>query len=75
MLQTAHLFLQLVDALHAEYNAAATSTITIKWQSSDSFEKNLERIITQKYLAIYLMVKRLGLNIAVRDIHAFSLQF
>ena len=42
-----------VDALHAEYNAAATSTITIKWQSSDSFEKNLERIITQKYLAIY----------------------
>ena len=42
-----------VDALHAEYNAAATSTITIKWESSDSFEKNLERIITQKYLAIY----------------------
>ncbi len=30
-----------VDALHAEYNAAATSTITIKWQSSDSFEKNV----------------------------------
>lgn len=42
-----------VDAIHAEYNAAATSTITIKWESSDSFEKNLERIITQKYLAIY----------------------
>ena len=42
-----------VDALHSEFNATATSTITIKWESSDSFEKNLERIITQKYLAIY----------------------
>ena len=42
-----------VDAQHSEYNATAASTITIKWQSSDTFEKNLERIITQKYLAIY----------------------
>ena len=42
-----------IDAQHSEYNATAASTITIKWQSSDTFEKNLERIITQKYLAIY----------------------
>lgn len=27
--------------------------VTVAWQSSDSFEKNLERIITQKYIAIY----------------------
>lgn len=29
------------------------STITIKWNSGDSFERTLERIITQKYLAMY----------------------
>lgn len=29
------------------------SDITIAWSSSDSFEKKLERIITQKYIAIY----------------------
>lgn len=29
------------------------STVTIKYNTSDSFEINLERIITQKYLAIY----------------------
>ena len=43
-----------VDALHAEYDTPATSTITIKWETGASnFERNLERIITQKYLAIY----------------------
>ena len=43
-----------VDALHPEYDTPATSTITIKWETGVSnFERNLERIITQKYLAIY----------------------
>ena len=43
-----------VDVLHAEYDTPATSTITIKWETGASnFERNLERIITQKYLAIY----------------------
>ena len=43
-----------VDALHPEYDTPATSTITIKWETGASnFERNLERIITQKYLAIY----------------------
>lgn len=43
-----------VDVLHSEYNTPATSTITIKWETGASnFERNLERIITQKYLAIY----------------------
>lgn len=32
---------------------AAMSTITIKWNDSDSFETNLERIITQKWIAMY----------------------
>ena len=43
-----------VDVLHSEYDTPATSTITIKWETGASnFERNLERIITQKYLAIY----------------------
>lgn len=29
------------------------STVTIKWDNSATFEKNLERIITQKWIAIY----------------------
>ncbi|MCT4217189.1 SusD/RagB family nutrient-binding outer membrane lipoprotein [Elizabethkingia anophelis] len=29
------------------------STITIKWNDSDSFEKKLERIITQKWIAVF----------------------
>ncbi|NIG56789.1 RagB/SusD family nutrient uptake outer membrane protein [Chitinophaga sp. Cy-1792] len=33
--------------------APELSTITIRWEDGDSFEKNLERIITQKWIAIY----------------------
>ena len=33
------------------YSTSATSTATVRWESSDSFEKNLERIITQKWIA------------------------
>jgi hypothetical protein len=29
------------------------STITIKWNDADAFDKKLERIITQKWIAIY----------------------
>jgi hypothetical protein len=35
------------------YNYSAQSNITVKWNEADGSEKNLERIITQKYLAIY----------------------
>lgn len=34
-------------------NASALNTITIKWQESAQFEEKLERIITQKWLAIF----------------------
>jgi hypothetical protein len=34
-------------------NAAAPSTITIAWNVADNFETNLERIITQKWIALY----------------------
>ena len=34
-------------------NATATTDIKIKWETTASFEKNLERIITQKWLAMF----------------------
>lgn len=34
-------------------NAPAPSTITIAWNAADPFEANLERIITQKWIAMY----------------------
>lgn len=34
-------------------NATAPSTIKIQWNAADNFETNLERIITQKWIALY----------------------
>lgn len=34
-------------------SAKAISTITIKWQENDPFETKLERLITQKWIAMY----------------------
>ncbi|ASZ14960.1 SusD/RagB family nutrient-binding outer membrane lipoprotein [Chitinophaga pendula] len=42
-----------VDPLNSGNNAAAPSTITIRWNSAASFEENLERIITQKWISLY----------------------
>ncbi|MBR8709537.1 RagB/SusD family nutrient uptake outer membrane protein [Bacteroides pyogenes] len=42
-----------VDFVNPAYNAASPSTITVEWKEGDDVEKKLERIITQKYLAIY----------------------
>lgn len=42
-----------VDPVNSAYNAASPSTITVAWSESDDVEKKLERIITQKYLAIF----------------------
>lgn len=35
------------------YGNTAMSTITIRWENGDGFEKKLERIITQKWLAMW----------------------
>lgn len=35
------------------YSIAARSTITVAWNESDSFETKLERIITQKWIAMF----------------------
>jgi len=42
-----------VDPLNAGNNSAGLSTITIKWDNSATPEQMLERIITQKWLAIF----------------------
>ena len=36
-----------------KYSASAVSTITIKWDGSANTETNLERVITQKYIALW----------------------
>src|SRR3712207_7994694 len=35
------------------FRSPSPSTITVEWKEGDDVEKKLERIITQKYLAIY----------------------
>ncbi|QJB32559.1 SusD/RagB family nutrient-binding outer membrane lipoprotein [Chitinophaga oryzae] len=42
-----------VDPINSGNNAPSPSDITIKWSDTDSFEKKLERIITQKWIALY----------------------
>lgn len=42
-----------VDPKNAENNSPALSTITVKWDGSASKEKQLERIITQKWIAMF----------------------
>lgn len=42
-----------VDPIGLYSFKGATSSITIKWNTSDAFETNLERIITQKWIAIF----------------------
>ncbi|GIM58459.1 hypothetical protein CAPN007_06660 [Capnocytophaga canimorsus] len=42
-----------VDNKNNEYNYNAISTVDKKWNDSAENEENFERIITQKYLAIY----------------------
>lgn len=41
------------NAPSSSYNASAPSTITIAWDANAEFEKNLERIITPKWIATY----------------------
>ncbi len=42
-----------VDPANAGNNTNALSTITIAWSESSNFEEKLERIITQKWIALY----------------------
>ena len=41
------------DPITSSYSAAPLGSLTIKWVEGDSNTKKLERIITQKYIALY----------------------
>jgi hypothetical protein len=41
------------DPFNGENSRPAASDITIQWNDGDTFERNLERIITQKWIAMY----------------------
>lgn len=43
---------KFIDNANTANNLEPVSTITVKWEGSD-FENSLERIITQKYIALY----------------------
>ncbi len=42
-----------VDIKNGQYNAVSPSTITVAWNESSTEEQKLEKIIVQKYLAIF----------------------
>ncbi len=42
-----------VDPKNTNYNIAAASTVTVKWDESASNEVKLEKIITQKWIAVF----------------------
>lgn len=42
-----------VDPFNNDNNKSAASDITIAWSDGDGFERKLERIITQKWIAMY----------------------
>ncbi|SEW38765.1 RagB/SusD family nutrient uptake outer membrane protein [Chitinophaga arvensicola] len=42
-----------IDPKNNANNANAPTTITIKWEETAAFEQKLERIITQKWIALY----------------------
>ncbi|MBR8719165.1 hypothetical protein IX307_000343 [Bacteroides pyogenes] len=44
--------MKFVDAANSANNLDPVSTVTVKWEGQD-FEKSLEKIITQKYIALY----------------------
>lgn len=42
-----------VDVVNSSNSTSAVSSITIKWDETGSFESKLERVITQKWLALF----------------------
>jgi hypothetical protein len=45
--------LHYVDPYNSANNADPRTDITVKWEEGDSFERKLERVITQKWIAMY----------------------
>lgn len=42
-----------IDPLNHENNALALSSVTVKWDEAATYNEKLERIITQKWIALY----------------------
>lgn len=53
MLDTEKVAADYVDPLVSSNNIGAVSNITIAWGDTDSKDKNMERIITQKWIAMF----------------------
>ncbi|EOR94457.1 hypothetical protein ADIARSV_2303 [Arcticibacter svalbardensis MN12-7] len=45
--------LAYVDPKRPDYNSARLSDVTVKWDESATFEQKLEKIITQKWIAVF----------------------
>ena len=52
-LSSANLPAAYIDPVNSKLSASAPSNIAVAWNDNDDIEKKLEKIITQKYLAIY----------------------
>jgi hypothetical protein len=45
--------LAYVDPINPANNAPPITSVTIKWEEGDAFEEKLERVIMQKWIAMY----------------------
>ena len=61
------------DPIKAELSTPAVNKLSVKWDESASNEEKLERIITQKWLALFPLSTEAGQNNAAPAIHASSL--
>lgn len=52
-LQSTSTQLAYVDPKRADYNSPPLSDVTVKWDEALGFEKKLEKIITQKWIAMF----------------------
>ena len=58
------------DPIKAELSTPAVNKLSVKWDESASNEEKLERIITQKWLALFPLSTEAGQNNAAPAIHA-----
>ncbi len=52
-LQSTSTQLPYVDPKRPDYNSPALSDVTVKWNDAATFEKKLEKIIVQKWIAVF----------------------
>lgn len=52
-LQSTSTMIPYVDPLQPDYNSPVISEVTVKWEEGADFETKLEKIITQKWIAMF----------------------